>query len=88
MTMGTLKDRAARIATSKNMTIVSALLAVVLYLANAGEAAQLLVDTLGLRPDIALKVVNFSKFAVAITAAAGYSPINRPPAPDASAPKP
>jgi len=88
MNMGTLKDRAVRIATSKNTTIVSALLAVVLYLAGTGDAAQMLVETFGLRPDWAVKTVNFAKLAVAIGAASGYSPINRPPAPDAAAPKP
>ena len=88
MNMGTLKDRAIRLATSKNATIVSMLLAFVLWLAGTGNAAQMLVDTLGLPPDIAVKAVNFAKLAVAIAAANGYSLLNRPPAPDAAAPKP
>lgn len=72
-------DKLLLVLTSKRMTTVSVLLAVLLFLAD-GETATLLQQALGLTDMAALKVTSFAKLTVSILAAAGYSPLKRPDA--------
>lgn len=65
--------------TSKKMTTLSVVLAVLLFLADE-ETAKLLEQALGLTEMAAIKVTSFAKLTISILAAAGYSPLKRPDA--------
>lgn len=68
--------------TSQRTTVFAMVMALLLWLASDGAAAQQLVEWLGLRPDRALRAVGVAKFALVILAGAGISPLKKsPPAP-------
>lgn len=64
--------------TSKKATALAMVMALLLWLASDGAAAQQLVEWLGLRPDRALRAVGVAKFALVILAGAGISPLKKP----------
>jgi len=70
-------DKLLLVVTSKKMTTLSVVLAVLLFLADS-QTAMLLKQVMGITEGDAMRLTSFSKLAISILAAAGYSPLKRP----------
>lgn len=75
--MNPLSSKVLTLLTSKRTTIISVIVALILWLAGT-DAVQMLTDNFGLTATEALRVTNMAKMLAAILAATGYSVLHKP----------